>query len=166
MFTSNGHLLFDYIIRILIEFLRHVHKYDSKNFDRLNDLWDLLLGKWANILEESTKNTDEIVTVKLIELMSQIAMTCLFELCAIATKAPGFEQWLLHIISDNEKSMEMKLKALFLWPCLIGSNTQNTNVNNVLRSFRAKYFRLETKKFRDSRSSEAVRFHMYPEHTI
>lgn len=138
-----------YIIRILIEFVEHIANYHSKNVNRLNELTNLLLGKWVNILDKLTENTNDIVIVKLIELMSQIAMICPFELCTIGTKAPKFEQWLLHLITDENLSMEMKSKAIFLLPCLIGSDTQNTDaIRNALRLFRGKYFPLESKEYR------------------
>lgn len=144
-----------YIIRMLIELTEHASKHHANNLNQIKQWTNLLLSKWDEILAKTEFNGSEnIITVTLIELMHQVAIICPFEISEVAVKAPGFENWLLKIISEPDvtkikSKSEMKSKAISLLPCMLGATTlDNQNIQNALQSLQSTYFPLSSAEFR------------------
>ncbi|XP_055310881.1 DNA-dependent protein kinase catalytic subunit-like [Sitodiplosis mosellana] len=136
-----------YVLNMLIELTDNAYKAGSQNLPQMKSLTNIVLGKWSEILTRADRHIG--ITTNLIELMGQVAMICPYELTEISKKASNLEKWLLNLIVSDDYSIETKIQAIFLLPCLIGPATyEHQEVQSALEKFQTKYFPLYTSELR------------------
>lgn len=141
-----------YILHILIEFIKYAYKSKAHNINQLNSLSRTLLNKWLRILAAQPNTTNILLLSTLLELMEQIAMIFPMKLVEISTILPQFDQWLLAIIRDETiYPIELKTQAILLLPCIVDSQTlENIDVQLVLEHFRSQYLPLQTTELKEA----------------
>lgn len=138
------------IIKILSLQTEFIYKYKSDDNDFLRESVLILLQHWPMVFKESRilENNLGYVDIHLIELMSHIAMASPFPLVQVSQKADGFGDWILKMLSDNDCLLEMKAKAMFLLPCLTGSqDLDNEQLLSALQALQIKHFPLKSSEF-------------------
>lgn len=143
-----------YISHMFINFSIYLYKYRQHDINCLRQIVQNLLHHWPTILERAQVQTineiiaNETITFILIELMSHIAVICPFEKNEIVHLTSGLCDWILSIISSNSITIELKSKAIFLIPCLIGPNdTEHQAISDALQCIQLQYFPLYSNEF-------------------
>lgn len=138
-----------HILRMLIGIIDEAHKIGPKNINQMKCLTNVLLGKWTDILSKSNADQNDAITMVLIELVGQIAMICPYPLTEISSKAPGLESWLMDILNRQNADVEIKTRAIFLIPCLVGPKTfDHIELQNTLEKYQSANFPLCTEELR------------------
>ncbi|XP_053697973.1 DNA-dependent protein kinase catalytic subunit-like [Sabethes cyaneus] len=148
------------VLRLLCNFLEHVYQKKRSDVDILKVVTEQILAAWevintkAFLEEKKFASTD----LRLIELMSNVAMASPIPLSQIARKAAGLQQWLLALIENPQHSLDLKSKALFLIPTIVGeSDFDSPTVLDALQKLQDAHFPLRSTEFA-SGSVERISF--------
>ncbi|XP_037038023.1 DNA-dependent protein kinase catalytic subunit-like isoform X2 [Bradysia coprophila] len=138
-----------HISRMLIQLTQFIYKWRRYDDNNLKSIVRSLLSVWtrfADIFRAS--DHDQRLCLSMVDLMIHIAMICPYPLHEISTRTSGLETWLLHLLNDADKSLELKTRVLSLIPCIIGqSHTEHPDLLRALESVQLKHFPLQSHEF-------------------
>lgn len=145
------------ICKVFIDLCQFTGKNHQHDLQLRKTVVNAMLTGWPNmvaIVERSDGCTaavvaDDAFSFVLIELLSNIALICPYQLSDINRQGDGrIEPWLLHILGDSTRSIEIKTRALFLLPCLVdATHTEHQGVTTALRALQLQYFPISSAEF-------------------
>ncbi|EDS29046.1 conserved hypothetical protein [Culex quinquefasciatus] len=141
---------FSVIVKLLCSFLEFNYQRKRSDIPVLKTVTEAMLDKWTVILQraQTLENKFAAVDLQLIELMSCIAMVSPNPLGQIERKATGLQPWLLNLIGNSQITLELKSKAVFLLPTLVGdTDFDSAPVSDALQSLQNQHFPLRSSEF-------------------
>ncbi|XP_062561141.1 DNA-dependent protein kinase catalytic subunit-like [Armigeres subalbatus] len=151
---------FPVVLKWVCNCLEFIYQKKRSEISSVKPISDFLLCKWSTIcnIASETENKFGSTDLRLIEFMSNLAMVSPFALNDIGRKAVGFENWLLTLISNAQNSLDLKAKAMFLLPALVGeSDFDKSTVAEALQKMQNQHFPLRSLEF-VANSAERVSF--------
>ncbi|XP_065079037.1 DNA-dependent protein kinase catalytic subunit-like isoform X2 [Ochlerotatus camptorhynchus] len=151
---------FPMIVKWLCSFLEFIYQKKRSEIGTLKLVSEFLLGKWKTICDQASNVDNKFgsTDLRLIELMSNLAMASPIALSEIGRKAVGFDRWLLALIANAQNSLDLKSKAMFLLPAMVGESDFNSApVSEALQKMQNQHFPLRSSEF-IANSAERVSF--------
>ncbi|EAT40123.1 AAEL008123-PA [Aedes aegypti] len=148
------------IVKWMCNFLEFLYQRKRAEVPALKSVSEFLLAKWAPICDRASEIDNKFgsTDLRLVEFMSNLAMASPFALSEIGRKAAGFERWLLPLIANAQNSLDLKAKAMFLLPALVGdSDFEKASVAEALQKLQNQHFPLRSSEF-IANSAERVSF--------
>lgn len=134
-----------YVLHILVELMEYACKIGGTNREMQN-LTDILLNEWPELLSRVKFAESEANTMNLIALMKHLMMIYPNDSSEIAIKAPKLAKWLLKLMKHNGSSIETKKQAILLLPCVIGPSVhEHPEVQQALKHIQQQYFPRSTR---------------------
>ncbi|XP_055545143.1 DNA-dependent protein kinase catalytic subunit-like isoform X2 [Wyeomyia smithii] len=141
---------FSTIIRMLCNFLEYLYEKKRSDITTMKVVTELILAAWQTVTATVSKVENKFASIdlQLIELMSNVAMNSPIPLSQIAGKAAGFQQWLFALLENTQSPLDLKSKALFLIPTVIGEmDFDSPTVLDALRKLQDQHFPLRSSEF-------------------
>lgn len=146
-----------YVLNIFIDFIEYNYKTNQYNKVLLKDIANLLLRSWPDIYSKVAVRNSDTIQLTFLELMDKVAIIYPDKLDQIATKAEGFTEWLLGILSNKDTQTDVKSKAINLLPCIIGPNlVLHTEVEKQLQCLAERNFPLDTTELTSIQKSSFI----------
>lgn len=123
-----------HISRLLIHLSQFIYKWRRYDENSLKSIVRGMLNVWTRIADVSSQDEyNQSVVLSMIDLMIHTALICPYPLHEISAKADGFETWILQLLNDENKSLELKTRAISLVPCIVGqSQTECSDLTRAL----------------------------------
>ncbi|XP_055636241.1 DNA-dependent protein kinase catalytic subunit-like isoform X2 [Toxorhynchites rutilus septentrionalis] len=141
---------FPLIVTLLCSFLEFSYQRKRSSIAILKTVTEYLLKSWEVLFNKSrsAENNFGATDLRLIGLMSNVAMISPIALVQIGKKAVGFREWLLDLIVSPTNTLDLKSKALFLLPTLVGeTDFESVAVTEGLQRLQNKHFPLRSSEF-------------------
>ncbi|XP_058447904.1 DNA-dependent protein kinase catalytic subunit-like isoform X2 [Malaya genurostris] len=141
---------FSMVIRMFCHFLEFSYQKKRLQINILQAITEHFLNSWEIItgIASQVDNKFGSADLRLIELMSNVAMASPISLNELGRKAIGFQQWLLTLIENPQNQLDLKSKALFLLPALVGdTDLESGLVSAALRRLQDQHFPLRSSEF-------------------
>lgn len=138
-----------HISRMLIQLTQFIYKWRRYNDNSLKSIVRGMLSVWTRVADIFSVSTyDQFLCLNMVDLMIHIALICPYPLHEISTKTSGLDTWIIQLLNDADKSLELKTRVLSLVPCIIGqSHTDHPALLRALESVQLKHFPLQSDEF-------------------
>ncbi|XP_055605401.1 DNA-dependent protein kinase catalytic subunit-like [Uranotaenia lowii] len=138
------------ILKLLCNFLDFNYQQKRSDVVVLTNITEKLLSSWPKLYSNAQQfdNKFGCTDLCLIELISNIAMASPIPLDQIGAKAAGLKPWLLELIGKQQNSIDLKAKAIFLLPTLVGGNdNESAEISATLQKLQNQHFPLRSSEF-------------------
>lgn len=138
-----------HICRIFIHFTQFIYKWRKYDDNNLKSILRGLVNVWTRIADISSQDIYKQSTcLSMIDLMIHIALICPYQLQEISVRTNGLETWIIQLLSDTNKPLELKTRMISLIPCIIGqSQTDHPELQRALEDVQLKHFPLHSNEF-------------------
>ncbi|XP_058823542.1 DNA-dependent protein kinase catalytic subunit-like isoform X2 [Topomyia yanbarensis] len=141
---------FSMIVHTLCSFLEFNYQKNRSQIHVLKAVTEQILNSWKIIFEVASQVENKFGSsdLHLIELMSNVAMASPTPISQIGRKALGFQPWLLGLIENPQNQLDLKSKAMFLLPTLVGdTDFDSAEVSAALQKLQDQHFPLHSSEF-------------------
>ncbi|CAO1436743.1 unnamed protein product [Diamesa tonsa] len=138
------------IMGILKELNQYIYQNCVHHVNLLNENLEATCDLWPAIIRvtELMDNNLNVVDLGIIDLVTHLAMNCPLKLHLLGQKLNGFEDWLLDLLSNNNNSLELKSKGIFLLPCITHRQDQtNDRLKDALLKIKDRHMPIKTSEF-------------------
>lgn len=137
-----------HICRMLIHLTQFIYKWRRYDGNNLKSIVGSLLKVWSRIAGISSETYNPTICLSMIDLMIHIALICPYPLHEISVRTNGLETWIIQLISDSDKSLELKTRVISLLPCIVGqSHSEHSDIQRALECVQLKHFPLKSNEF-------------------
>lgn len=139
-----------HICRMLIHLSQYIYKWKRHDENKLKSIVRSLLDVWTRISDISLAQNayNQSICLSMIDLMIHTALICPFPLHEISARTNGLQTWILQILNDADKSLELKTRVISLIPCIIGqSQNEHPDLLRALEGVQLKHFPLQSNEF-------------------
>lgn len=134
-----------HICRMLIHLTQFIYKWRRYDENNLKCIVRGLLNVWTRIADISSQHD---ACLSMIDLLINTALICPYPLDEIGTRTNGLEAWILQLLNDGDKSLELKTRIISLVPCIIGpSHNEHVDLQRALEGVQLKHFPLQSNEF-------------------
>ncbi|KAJ6648931.1 DNA-dependent protein kinase catalytic subunit [Pseudolycoriella hygida] len=138
-----------HICRMLIQFTQLIYKWKRYDENCLKSIVRSLLNVWTRIEEISSQDAyNQSTCLSMIDLMIHTALICPFPLHEISMRTSSLQPWILQLLNDPNKSLELKTRVISLVPCIIEqSQNERPDIQKALENIQLKHFPLHSNEF-------------------
>lgn len=138
-----------HICRMLIHLTQFIYKWRRYDENSLKSIVRGLLNVWTRIADISSQDAyNQSICLSMIDLMIHAALICPYPLREISSRTNGLEAWILQLLNDADKSLELKARVISLVPCIIGqSENEHADLQRALEGVQLKHFPLLSNEF-------------------